>query len=132
MTEITWNGAKRSALLTNRDKSVKGWNSVGATWTLQLVRPSEHWTTGEPDPTYNYTLTFHDEGFLVSGSLNDLGMGIPWTDLGFNPWSLLGYMPWDTEGGPWMLHINFTVPTFGTTSICEMDARETFASAQCS
>ena len=133
LTEVTWNGAKRSALLT-ADKSEKGWNSVGATWTLQLVRPSEHWTSGEPDPTYNYTLTFQGLGFLVSGSLNDLGMGIPWTSFGFNPWTLLGYTPRDTEGGQWMLHVNWILDLWnldlqdlgsflGRPSILEMDAR---------
>ena len=117
LTEVTWNGAKWSALLAN-DKS-------GNRWTLRLVRPSEHWTSGEPDPTYNYTFTFQDEGFLVSGSLNDLGMGIPWTSIGFNPWTLLGYWPWDTEGGQWMLHVNFTIPTWmaSNKTILEMDAR---------
>ena len=73
LTEVTWNGAKWRAHLLTDDKPGKGWNS---TWTLQLVRPSKHWTTGEPDLTYNYTLTFQDDGFLVSGSLNDLGIRV--------------------------------------------------------
>ena len=117
LTEVTWNGAKWSALLSN-DKS-------GSRWTLRLVRPSEHWTSGEPDPAYTYTFTFQDGGFLVTGSLNDLGMGIPWTSIGFNPWTLLGYRPWDTEGGQWMLHVNFTIPTLVTSNetLLEMDAR---------
>ena len=92
--EVTWGGFKRSALLSN-DRSGKRWNAIGKTWTLQLARPSRY--VSEPDPTYNYTLTFQPTGFLVSGSL--LGQALAF--------------PEDVEDDSWIgtLHCDGHIPT---------------------
>ena len=110
--EIGWNGARNSVVLSKN-------TFVPPHWSLQVKTASEH--PMRPDPTYNFTLEAlkgSQSGLRVTGSLEDLSMGIPWMDLGFNPWLLMGYRPWHLEGGPWtmLLELKTTeTPTPGTS-----------------
>merc|ERR1719209_419948 len=83
--------------LISSDKSGRRWNEPGKTWSMQLMKKDQAYST------HNFTLAVRENGVQVAGEMQSLLVSRILPAMGYDSWGVDGNFPYS-------LFLNFTMP----------------------